>query len=933
MKFIHLFVTFLLFSQFLMAQSGDVVLNHFEVPLPPQDYQYQDMNIDNQGRLLLAYKKGILQFDGNSWVKVKVSSSPIKFLEVNGKRLLLAKDGIYEIKEDQFHTNKLELLYQTPLLSPIVDLVFYENQYYLLANEQLTIFSEQFEKLNTYKSNLGYKDVFVWKDKLYAFEDNYLVENVEGTWVDLNLFAPENSDFVFSVKGANQLYFAYDNGEFYSFDGKEFTPYSSALNEYLRENYPISGKYFDGKIIISTLIGGVALVDEYSGEIISTIQNYNGLPTNEVNAITMDQQMGLWLAHPYGLSRAALNIPLKDFQFYPGLEGLPETILLSHDTLWVGTTEGLYFLKEVKDYETLQKKMIQKVKINSTKELDSKNGENDSGFLENLFSTEDDTEEQIFIEEELKKFRKIYRSEGIRFRALREKLEEKERQLKDSLQRVSQNQSKTQKAKSKNIKPKYKSVVKTIDISRLKSIKFEFQKVNTVAPHVESLVKTDLGLIARSNTGLYLVKREEIVKISNLKMIKKMLYDSKRQVLWISNREGLFSIDIIDESYNQKKHSENKFHDLLIQGSQLSAVGENILEIFNIKTDGLQTVRKANINNSFSEEMLLFFESGKIKLLRSDGVLALDEAKRDLEFDTLFQKPLQYFLKDQNEDIWFLNNKEEWNSVHNKIPQQLKDWLHIVPSLKNIYKANDTTVYLVTNQRIIRWKYVTEKEYPLPKTFIDGVMVENEWVLDTEVVKMQHGQNNLKISLSTPEYLFKDDVEYQYFVKGLMDEWSAWSSIREIDFPYIPTGDYVLQIRAKTFLNENVRSFDFKFEVLPPYWQTWWFYMLEIAFFSILILISIKLNTTNQSSYLTKTFTFLTLILFLEFIATILENNLEGYLDDSPVYTFAINVVLALSISPIEKGINKVLVTINSARSKELIAKMRSNQKEKNKNE
>ncbi len=933
MKFIHLFVTFLLFSQFLMAQSGDVVLNHFEVPLPPQDYQYQDMNIDNQGRLLLAYKKGILQFDGNSWVKVKVSSSPIKFLEVNGKRLLLAKDGIYEIKEDQFHTNKLELLYQTPLLSPIVDLVFYENQYYLLANEQLTIFSEQFEKLNTYKSNLGYKDVFVWKDKLYAFEDNYLVENVEGTWVDLNLFAPENSDFVFSVKGANQLYFAYDNGEFYSFDGKEFTPYSSALNEYLRENYPISGKYFDGKIIISTLIGGVALVDEYSGEIISTIQNYNGLPTNEVNAITMDQQMGLWLAHPYGLSRAALNIPLKDFQFYPGLEGLPETILLSHDTLWVGTTEGLYFLKEVKDYETLQKKMIQKVKINSTKELDSKNGENDSGFLENLFSTEDDTEEQIFIEEELKKFRKIYRNEGIRFRALREKLEEKERQLKDSLQRVSQNQSKTQKAKSKNIKPKYKSVVKTIDISRLKSIKFEFQKVNTVAPHVESLVKTDLGLIARSNTGLYLVKREEIVKISNLKMIKKMLYDSKRQVLWISNREGLFSIDIIDESYNQKKHSENKFHDLLIQGSQLSAVGENILEIFNIKTDGLQTVRKANINNSFSEEMLLFFESGKIKLLRSDGVLALDEAKRDLEFDTLFQKPLQYFLKDQNEDIWFLNNKEEWNSVHNKIPQQLKDWLHIVPSLKNIYKANDTTVYLVTNQRIIRWKYVTEKEYPLPKTFIDGVMVENEWVLDTEVVKMQHGQNNLKISLSTPEYLFKDDVEYQYFVKGLMDEWSAWSSIREIDFPYIPTGDYVLQIRAKTFLNENVRSFDFKFEVLPPYWQTWWFYMLEIAFFSILILISIKLNTTNQSSYLTKTFTFLTLILFLEFIATILENNLEGYLDDSPVYTFAINVVLALSISPIEKGINKVLVTINSARSKELIAKMRSNQKEKNKNE
>ncbi|WP_041649919.1 ligand-binding sensor domain-containing protein [Marivirga tractuosa] len=916
-----------------MAQSGDVVLNHFEVPLPPQDYLYQDMDIDSQGRLLVAYKKGVLQFDGNSWVKVKVNSSPIKFLEVHNKNILLAKDGIYEIVEDQFHSNKLVLLYQTPLLSPIVDLVFYGNQYYLLANEQITAFSEEFEKLNTFESKLGFKDVFVWNEKLYAFEDNYLVENVEGTWVDLNLFAPENSDFVFSVKGSKQLYFSYDNGDFYSFDGQEFSPYSSALNEYLRENYPISGKYFDGKIIISTLIGGVVLVDENSGNIISTIQNYNGLPTNEVNAITMDHQKGLWLAHPYGLSRAALNIPLKDFQFYPGLEGLPETTVLSGDTLWVGTTEGLFFLKEVKDYETLQKKMIQKVKINRSNESTLKNGDEDNGFLQNLFSSQDDSEEQKFIDEELKKFRKIYRNDGIRFRALREKLEEKERQLKDSLQKHAQSASKSKQSRSQNIKPKYKSVVKTIDISRLKSIKFEFQKVKSVAPHVESLLETEKGLIARSNTGLYLVKGGEGVKISDLRMTKKMLFDTEKQWLWLSNRDGLFTVDLSDKDFNLQKHSENKFHDLLIQEGQLSAVGENILEIFAIKSDGLEPINKININNSFSEEMLLFYEAGKVKLLRSDGILALDNAGRKLEFDTLFRKPLKYFLKDQNEDIWLLTSADEWMSLQNKIPLQLKDWIHIVPSIKSLYKPNDTTVYLVTNQRIVRWKYSQEKEYPLPKTFIDGVMVENEWLLDTEVVKMEHGQNNLKIILSTPEYLFKDDVEYQYYVKGLMDDWSSWSSIREIDFPYIPTGDYLLEIRAKTFLHDNVRSFDFKFEVLPPYWQTWWFYMLEIGFFSILILISIKLNTTNQSSYLTKTFTFLTLILFLEFIATIFENNLEGYLDDSPVYTFVINVILALSISPIEKGVNKVLVTINSARSKELITKMRANQKENNKNE
>jgi hypothetical protein len=921
-------------SQFLQAQSGDVVLNQYEVPLPPQDFLFQDMDIDNQGRLLVAYKKGILQFDGNIWLKVSVNSSPIKFLRVNEKDILLAKDGIYEIKEDQFHSNKLDQLYQTPLLSQIVDLINFEGRYYLLANEKITVFSEDFKKLNTFDSNLGFKDIFVFEDKLYAFEENYLVENVEGTWVDLNLFAPENTDFVFSVKGEEQIYFSYDNGDFYSFNGKEFTPYSSSLNEYLRENYPIAGKFFDGKIIISTLIGGVVLVDEKSGEISSSIQNYNGLPTNEVNAITMDEQKGLWLAHPYGLSRAALDIPLKDFHFYPGLQGLPERIALSGDTLWVGTTEGLFFLNEVKDYEVLQKKMIEKVRISQPNQPNIDNKENDNGgFFQNLFGSSNNSDEQALIDEELKKYRKIYRNEGIRFKALKEKLDNKELELRDSIQNAKQDKSKSKNGKSRDISPKYKSVVKTIDISRLKSIKFEYQKVKSVPPHVETIIETDQGLVARSNTGIYLVNGDEAVKISSLRMVKKLLYQSEKQVLWLSNNEGLFSIDLNDKEFNLRKHAGNYFHDFMIQNDRLTAVGENTLEVFEITSNGLKTVKKLNINNSFSEEMLLFSEGGKIMLLKSDGILVLDEKESTLKIDSLFDRPLKYFLKDQNENIWMLNANDEWFSIQTKIQEQLKDWLHIIPSFKSIYNANDSIAYFVTNQRIVRWKFAEEKEYSLPKTFIDGVMVENEWILDTEVVKMKHGQNNLKVVLSTPEYLFKDDVVYQYYVKGLMDDWSSWSSIREIDFPYIPTGDYVLEMRAKTFLTDNVRSFDFKFKVLPPYWQTWWFYMLEIAFFSILILVSIKLNTTNQSSYLTKTFTFLTLILFLEFLATILENNLEGYLDDSPVYTFMINVVLALSISPIERGVTKVLVRINSERSKELISQMRENQKEQRKNE
>lgn len=925
MKKLNLLILFFVNSLLLMGQNGDVPLNHFDIPISPQDFQFNDLKIDEQGRLLVAYKKGVLQFDGNSWLKIEVNSSPLKFLEIEDNTFLLAKDGIYIMQEDYFHQSKFEKILSISITSTVNDLISHNGKYYLLVNEEIISFDKDFNKLNVYKSQLGYKDVFVFENKLYAFEDNYLLENIDETWVDLNLYAPENTDFLFSVKGKQNLYFAYDNGDFYSFDGKGFDPYSPQLNEYLKENYPLAGKMFDDKLIISTLSGGVVLVTENSGEISSTIQNYNGLPTNEVNAITMDLQNGLWLAHPYGLTRASLDIPYSDFQFYPGLGGLPEVTLLRKDTLWVGTTEGLFYLKEVKDYETLQKKLVEKVRIPTPNQAVVEEEKDSDGFLEGIFNFGSNSKEEEFLKEELKKYRSKYRDQGIRFKALREKLDEKEQQLKDSIHNAKRSKQMSGNKKQSSFRPQYRSVVKTIDVSRLKSIKFEYQKINEVEEHVESLLNTEYGLIARSNTGIFLINSEISEKISSLKMVKKLYYEKGKSRLWMSNGLGLYSIDLSSNNFKLSKHSENSFHDIIIKNNQLLAVGNNILEIFRIENDKLTDAKQIEITNNFSEEMLIYQQTDKIKLLRSDGILEFNS--NELKIDSLFARPLKYFLKDQENNIWVLSDQDDWSILNGELSNLLKKWMHIIPPVKNINKLSDSTIFFTTNKRVVRWKRSSIREYPLPKTFIDGVMIENKWVDSDEFIKLKHNENNLKVILSTPEYLFIEDVEYQYFVKGLMDEWSSWSKSREIDFPYIPTGDYTLEIKARTILNNKVSEFDFEFEVLPPYWQTWWFYSLEIVFFSILILISIRLNTTNQSSYITKTFTFLTLILFLEFLATILENNLEGYLEDSPVYTFVINVVLALSITPIERGISKLLVIFNSSRSKRLISEMRKNKK------
>lgn len=922
MKIFRLILSLMLLSQLLVAQTGDLPLTHYEVPIPPQDYKFRDMQIDFQGRLLVAYNKGVLQYDGESWLNISIESSPIKFLTIDKQCFLLAKDGVYQLVEDQFNRNTFTKVLGVPLLSTMVDLLDFGGQYYLLASNEITVFNRQFQMTNSFTSMLGFKDVFVFEDRLFAFEDNFLVENIDSSWVDLNLYAPEDTDFIFSINGEDKLYFAYDNGDFYSFDGKEFLPYSKAVNEYSRANYPISGKFFDGKLIISTLSGGVIMVDEKSGEIISTVQKYNGLPTNEVSAITMDHQRGLWLAHPYGLSRAALGIPLKDFQFYPGLEGYLEALITRNDTLWVGTSEGLFFLEEVKDFETFQQRMLERVKVSQPMMAERKQEDN---FFQNVFGANQESYDQGLVDELLKKHREIYRNEGFRFLSLKRKLKEKEEFLIDSL---NQNSKKRTTGRSPSEPAKYKTVVRTVDISRLKSIDYEYRKIKEVTGHVESILGISDGILVQTTTGIYKVKNGITTKISSLRMAQKLIYQSAKNTLWVTSPEGLFKIDLNRADYLQSRESAKQFIDLAIEKNMLAAVGENILEVFEIKDEGLKKLKGLSITNRFSEEPAVYFDEGMVKVLRSDGIMRLELESGELSIDSVFSPALKYFLKDQDENIWLLSNDDLWRTLLKNIPRQVRDWMQIVPPIRSIAVESDSIIYFVSNERILRWKQMEMQEYITPNTFIDGVMIDNKWVEDKGFVQMEHDENKLKISLSTPEYLFRKDVTYQYFVKGLMDEWSSWSSVREIDFPYIPTGNYMLEIRVKNFLDDDIQTFDFKFEVLPPYWQTWWFYMLEMAFFSILILISIRLNTTNQSSYLTKTFTFLTLILFLELFGTILENNLQGYLDDSPVYDFAINVLLAVSISPIEKAVSRMLILMKSAKSKELIKKMRERDKE-----
>ena len=149
----------------------------------------------------------------------------------------------------------------------------------------------------------------------------------------------------------NLVLLGISNGNLFLFDGIKLSDYHIKDQGYLQQNMLSEGITFsDSLYAFSTLEGGATVVEKKTGKLRYKINYSNGLPDDEIFAMGVDNNNGLWLSHQYGLTRADLRLPVENFSIYPGLKGNLISSLWHNNELYVATSEGIYYLKEVKNY-------------------------------------------------------------------------------------------------------------------------------------------------------------------------------------------------------------------------------------------------------------------------------------------------------------------------------------------------------------------------------------------------------------------------------------------------------------------------------------------------------------------------------------------------------------------------------------------------------
>jgi signal transduction histidine kinase len=89
-------------------------------------------------------------------------------------------------------------------------------------------------------------------------------------------------------------------------------------------------------------------------------------------------------------------------------------------------------------------------------------------------------------------------------------------------------------------------------------------------------------------------------------------------------------------------------------------------------------------------------------------------------------------------------------------------------------------------------------------------------------------QRDLLFEFAAPNVNGVGETQYQYWMEGASSEWSSWMTAPQQTFPNLDEGLYRLHVRARNGQGVVGQEIVFAFQILPPWYRTWWAYVLYV---------------------------------------------------------------------------------------------------------
>ncbi len=431
--------------------------------------------------------------------------------------------------------------------------------------------------------------------------------------------------------------------------------------------------------------------------------------------------------------------------------------------------------------------------------------------------------------------------------------------------------------------------------------KFSYRKVAGIDGKVTQLAEIKGKLVASGMSGVYEVDGLRSKAILQ-EPVRSVFFSPLLQQLFIGTyAERIKTLEPINDGW-QETNMIDSLRDFI--SHTFEDRQENIwlcgrTRIYKVETfegDVIDIVSYP-INNPSRDETVGLAYGNELYIAASGQFSRYDRKSSFVKFDSL-PGPRKYFASAGY--FWF-HDGAKWRTVDRRMQSLKLDWLGLFPNLR--YLAPDAQrdgLWVITAENELYKlsntpKEMTATQYPLFLREVRGQEVKM-----SQRIEVEQTGGTVVFEFIQPDFVGLNTTQYRYQVKGLDTPWSTWSSSNNsITFSYLPPGKYLLAVQSRDLLGNESKVEQISFDVLPPYWQRWWFYAIEFTVFSFLVILSLRLARANSRyRYLSQILSLLTVVMLIQFLQTVLASLIGS--KTSPVIDFIIQVFIALVVFPIE---------------------------------
>jgi len=815
-----IFLTFILTIIYVVLSAQEYKQHEIGTPFirnyPPREYKAFSQNWsivqDKKGVIYFANGDGVLEYDGVNWRLIRIKDNyTVSSLAIdeNGVIYVGSIDEFGYLAPDRSGLMKYYSLTQN-IPESNRDFGFIFNILITGKEELMFISSKRIFKLTQNDNKFKIKDfpyisnIYKVSDKIYSWDSKSgLNLFINDTVLDLkggNFFSSKYIQAIFDYDAENLLVSTRDNGMFlinkieadnYNKD-LEIKPFPTQLDEFLVKNkYQNSLKLKDGNFAFATSRAGTVIMDK-KGNLVQLLNKGIGIYNDTHYYIFQDSEDAVWLALDNGISKAEINSPISFWNDATGLKGSVLSLVRHNDVLYAATWQGVFYM-DVKGF----------------------NNEIKSSNLDVLI-----------------------------FKPVR-------------------------------------GITSTCwDFLKLR---FTNRPAILLAASTDGIFKIEKDtaiLLFKDNTNkLHRINKRQDIILAGLESGASLIkFDT-------TGKEIEFEKPVYIDSINQRIISigETKNGELWL-GTQYNGV--IYLKNHNLQSDSLKNnyeavfVRKYN-NVIINGSVFINEYCGQLLFTCENGMFYFTENEKFKPYSYILNKILTdrgiitVFKQDRRGNLWLqgtLNSNGEKVLVcveRKSASKKVFNTLSFKPIPKaevwNFYSEKNGITWLCSDEGLYRYNsnisYYYQKEF---NTLIRKVSLENDSMYfgghdinfrhpfnltpdETETNpeinennQIAYGFNSVIFEYASLFFYDESQNRYRHYLEGFDKKWSEWGSENKKEYTNLPQGKYVFRVYSKNIFDKEGKEASFEFEILSPWYRSYWTYFLIIIIIGCLVYLSIK---------------------------------------------------------------------------------------------